>query len=1058
MKLRMNRIMSVLLVLSLLVSLVPASFASAETTSMYGKTTDKGVRVRKSASTAADYWFTVDEGTVAEVRGTTKAGGILWYKVVVQHPDPEKTNFYHGYIHGDYFRYLTAEEEQAYLAGQPAPVVPTAAPAEQDSSATAAPATAAPATAVPTSVPVSDTQATGMINRGGGTNFRKGASTKDSVLEKLEKGVVVEILSIPSVVSEDTWYKVRYNGMVGYVMSPYITIVSVGTVTPAPQPTSVVTQAPVTSGNYAKLILSSCHLRNSPDGPYDKDWEKKGEVLPIVGTAVTKNNHVWYPVSLDGKTYYVRNDCVQIIGTSPDPTAVPVPVTPVPTPFWDATEYATTVKAGVNFWTEIKNGEKITSIPKGKVLAIYAGPITEGSYKWYYAKYGDKMGYIRSDMIKMTSATPAPATATPVPTPTSAPVVTGEPTAVPAPTATVAPTAVPESVAAVKTIKGGVNLWTEIKNGERIASVARNEELAVYAGPIASGSYKWYYVNYKGKFGYIRSDMVKVITPAVTPTPVVTNTPDPVVTNTPAPTATTVPEDTKYVQTTVGGVNFRSTPGGTTIAQIKKGEVLPLIGQPVEKKPYTWYPVRYGKQTGYLRNDVIKIVNPDPTATPGPVVTNTPGPDVTATPAPTTSPVMSSYVQTTMDKVNLRVSPDKSAEAKYQLEKAGVVMAFASTQKVGTKLWYQIRYSGSTLWVLEDCVKVMTQAEYEQYIGQTTVTPEPPVVIVGYVKTTAGGVNLRTNINNASIIGRVEKKGTVLPIISDPVTIKGVTWYFVKHPSLGNGYLHGDYVAICNEDGSATPTPAPGPTTTPSSDSKQEASYSTLKLGSTGTAVKALVAELKNQGFYSGDVVSTYNTAVENAVKAFQAAKNITVDGIAGADTQHALYGTVPIGQGDHSNLSITLYPAEKIDWFTGGIQSLWPKGANYKIYDVKTGIVWWAHRWSGFNHVDAEPLTAADTARLCKIYGVNKSSEIDSKNLYQRRPCLITIGTRTFACSLYGIPHNYPDGDTIPNNDFRGQLCIHFTGSKTSESQKVDSGHQAAIEEAWLNAPNGHK
>ena len=209
---------------------------------------------------------------------------------------------------------------------------------------------------------------------------------------------------------------------------------------------------------------------------------------------------------------------------------------------------------------------------------------------------------------------------------------------------------------------------------------------------------------------------------------------------------------------------------------------------------------------------------------------------------------------------------------------------------------------------------------------------------------------------------------------------------------------------------------------------------------------------------YTGSIVSKYTSAVETAVRAFQKAKGLAIDGIAGAATQHKLFNTVPIGTADRSNLAMTLYPAEKIDWFTGGIQELWPRGSNFKVYDVNTGIVFWAHRWSGGLHADIEPLTKADTARICKMYGVSKSSDITEKKNWQRRPCLVTIGTRTFACSLFGVPHNYPDGDTISDNDFRGQMCLHFTNSKTHDSKKVDSGHQEAIDYAWLNAPNGHK
>lgn len=155
-------------------------------------------------------------------------------------------------------------------------------------------------------------------------------------------------------------------------------------------------------------------------------------------------------------------------------------------------------------------------------------------------------------------------------------------------------------------------------------------------------------------------------------------------------------------------------------------------------------------------------------------------------------------------------------------------------------------------------------------------------------------------------------------------------------------------------------------------------------------------------------------------------------------------------------NNKMILYPAEKIDWYTGGINELWVHESNYQVYDVKTGIAWVAHRWAGGLHVDAEPLTAEDTAKLCECYGVTASSEIKEITHWQRRPCLVTIGDRTFACSLYGVPHNL-DGDTISNNNYDGQLCIFFSNSKTHGSKQVDSLHEEAIEYAWQNSPSGN-
>ena len=349
----------------------------------------------------------------------------------------------------------------------------------------------------------------------------------------------------------------------------------------------------------------------------------------------------------------------------------------------------------------------------------------------------------------------------------------------------------------------------------------------------------------------------------------------------------------------------------------------------------------------------------------------------------------------------------------------------------------------------------MTQAEYQEWLNKNpgAATPQPDAA-KGYIVTTRDGVNIRATANGSSILTRV-KKGTVLPYYTENIKAGSYTWYLIRLSNGTEGYIRSDMVSKSNNNGGALPTATPAPTGSPTT--KPSATYTTLRLGSTGDAVTRLVQELINQGYYTGSVTNVYTSAVQAAVRAFQSAKGLTVDGIAGKQTQHALFGTVEPGADDYTDYTFQFYPAEKIDWYTGGIQQLWAKGASYKIYDVRTGIVWWARRWAGYSHADIEPVTAADTARLCQIYGVNNAQEIWDKNLWQRRPCLITIGNRTFACSLFGMPHN-PDGDTIPDNNMTGQICMHFTNSKGHESGKVDTYHQQAIEYAWQNCPAGRK
>ena len=427
------------------------------------------------------------------------------------------------------------------------------------------------------------------------------------------------------------------------------------------------------------------------------------------------------------------------------------------------------------------------------------------------------------------------------------------------------------------------------------------------------------------------------------------------------------------------------------------------------------------------------------------------------------------YVQTIKGSVNIR-----AAIGGTSITTVGIYVTMPyllSPVKRGNYTWYFVQLANGTKgYVRGDCVKlvkggggtVVTPTPTPTGGGIVTPTPTPGGdTVLGYVSTTMDNVNVRKG-TWGDLLFVARNKGTTFKYYGTTTTGK-VTWYRIlaeyNGKNYGYAYIHGNYVNVTKIDPS-NPTPTPTPTGTtptptptpvnPDADNKNEATYTTLRYGSKGLAVENLVKELKNQGYFEGNVTTKYNSKVENAVRAFQKAKGLAVDGIAGSKTQHALFNTVEPGQGNRSNLGFDFYPVEKIDWWTGGINELWTRGSNYKVYDVKTGKVWWAHRWAGGYHVDAEPLTAADTAVLCQIYGVSSADEITEKTHWQRRPCLVTIGTRTFACSLYGVPHNYPDGDTISDNAFKGQLCLHFTNSKTHNGKSVDTNHQEAIQEAY--------
>lgn len=70
----------------------------------------------------------------------------------------------------------------------------------------------------------------------------------------------------------------------------------------------------------------------------------------------------------------------------------------------------------------------------------------------------------------------------------------------------------------------------------------------------------------------------------------------------------------------------------------------------------------------------------------------------------------------------------------------------------------------------------------------------------------------------------------------------------------------------------------------------QAATYTTLRKGMKGTAVKTMQTALKNQGFYTGKLDGVFGNGTLNAVKAFQTKYKLKVDGIAGNQTLTKLY------------------------------------------------------------------------------------------------------------------------------------------------------------------------
>lgn len=125
----------------------------------------------------------------------------------------------------------------------------------------------------------------------------------------------------------------------------------------------------------------------------------------------------------------------------------------------------------------------------------------------------------------------------------------------------------------------------------------------------------------------------------------------------------------------------------------------------------------------------------------------------------------------------------------------------------------------------------------------------------------------------------------------------------------------------------------------------------------------------------------------------------------------------------------------ERLNWFSNVYKI--PKRSVFWVKDCKTGKTFQVKRWSGGNHIDAEPYTKKDTQTIRSIYGGFS---------WRRRSILVKYNGHVYAASMNFFPHGT---QTIYNNGFDGHFCIHFYGSKTHGTKRVDSEHQNAVARA---------
>ena len=497
------------------------------------------------------------------------------------------------------------------------------------------------------------------------------ASNKN-ILATLSKGTKVWMVKDQVTDAGETWTQVIYNGTSGYIMSDLLTVMTeaeseqyeaeecetpvprepVEVVTPTPEPETVTREITalyqladgtlldslVTTYNETDSFVTF-NKRDFAGYTADQDEivvaivngvaeqstvtftytaipgevsvtvqyvDQDGALLGEIRTACnTGASTTVYAANFEGYTADANSKTVTVDANgNPDQNPViftytkntPV-VTETPAPY---TGYAVTTST-VALRTEISTADTtiITTLPENTLINITAQSIDSASSSvWSRGTTLDnQQGYVPDSALRHITAQEAKyyidqwndahATATPA-------TATSEP---------------PQTVGYAYTVGDGVYFRTQASTTSQIISVlSQNIPLLVMGQVYDANNVAWHIVNYNGVYGYIRADLLRMMTAqeiADYTENLKKGTPTPVPSSTPQPYNEQSLSSYGYVTTT--SVNFRksASTSSTKVGTLKQYALCLILGTE-EVNGQTWYHISYNNTTGYVMGNYFK--------------------------------------------------------------------------------------------------------------------------------------------------------------------------------------------------------------------------------------------------------------------------------------------------------------------------------------------------------------------------------------------------------------------------------------------------------------------
>ncbi len=233
-------------------------------------------------------------------------------------------------------------------------------------------------------------------------------------------------------------------------------------------------------------------------------------------------------------------------------------------------------------------------------------------------------------------------------------------------------------------------------------------------------------------------------------------------------------------------------------------------------------------------------------------------------------------------------------------------------------------------------------------------------------------------------------------------------------------------------------TPDPNTTTTASG-------FQMITLESQGIPVFRIQMRLRDLGYLNYRPTGLYYTMTQAAVQDFQVNNALDADGRIGEMTYAKLFAsdalrkpldaaTASKVKSGPSLVGSEPTPGEAADWATV-VDTAFAVGTTATITDYNSGKKFTVKRTGGTGHADVETTDQDAYDMFLQCFGGEPN--------WEKRSVLVTVGTATYAASLFGNPSG---SDTIAENGMAGHTCLYFSGSTSDVLGFTDKEHQKMV------------